>query len=341
MQPTVSLIIPVYNTEPFLRQCLQSAAEQTLPNIEVIIVNNNTPDNSAVIIDEFVKKYPHFKTTLLVGGGLGGARNEGMRHATGTYVAFLDSDDWLAPTALEKLYKAAQQNNADIVVCSSYRTDLAGKVICVGDETAAERPFVRTQATALELLKIGGKMACAWRKIIRRDIFIKHNLWFPENVSAEDVACICACFALARNYAQINEPLYYYRNRPGSLSNTNAQQAPLFLFDNFAAVRPVLKQAGIYEQISEEFEFRLLSMLIGGEGDGNGGYKKLLPVNRRKLFKKSREFYLALADGFFAKRSFVFRCKWAVFRTALKYNLPSLPLWMRGPLHAVFYLSRP
>lgn len=336
MKPLISLIIPVYNTEPFLRQCLESAAQQTLGNIEVIIVNNNTPDNSAVIIDEYVKKYPHFKTTLLVGGGLGGARNAGMKMATGEYLAFLDSDDWIAPNALEKLYTAAKQNNADIVVCSANNTDLYGNVTGA-DDTSRQKPFTLTNVPALQLLKIGGEMACAWRKIIRRRIFTEHDLWFPENVSAEDVACISACFAFSKTYVQLADRLWYYRNRPGSLSNTNAQQAPVYLFDNFAAVRPVLQKYGIYDEIAEEFEFRLISMIIGNEGYGNGGFKKLTAPNRRKLIEKCRDFYLSFPKDFFKNRNQIFRTKWFIFRLSLKLNYPALPVILRGPLH-IFYL---
>lgn len=339
MKPILSLIIPVYNTEPFLRQCLESAAQQTLKDIEVIIVNNNTPDNSAVIIEEYVKKYPHFKTTLRVGGGLGGARNAGMKIATGEYVAFLDSDDWIAPNALEKLYTAAQQDNADIVVCSANNTDLDGQVTGA-DDTSRQKPFTLKNAAPVQLLKIGGEMACAWRKIIRRRIFTEHNLWFPENVSAEDVACISVCFAFSKTYTQLPERLWYYRNRPGSLSNTNAQQAPIYLFDNFAQVRPILQKYGLYPQLAEEFEFRLISMIIGNEGHGNGGFKKLTAQNRRKLFDKCRDFYLSFPADFFKNRNWVFRTKWKVFRLALQLNCPVLPLIMRGPLHILYLFCK-
>lgn len=339
MKPLISLIIPVYNTEPFLRQCLESVAQQTLGNIEVIIINNNTPDNSPVIIDEYVKKYPHFKTTLLVGGKVGGARNAGLKMATGQYVAFLDSDDWIAPDALEKLYTAAKQNDADIVVCSANNTDLYGQVTGA-DDTSRQKPFTLTNAPAVQLLKIGGEMACPWRKIIRRSIFTEHDLWFPENVSAEDVACICACFAFSKNYVQLADRLWYYRNRPGSLSNTNAQQAPIYLFDNFAAVRPLLKKYGIYDEVAEEFEFRLISMIIGNEGYGNGGFKKLTAQNRRKLFEKCRTFYLSFPKDFFKNRNQIFRTKWFIFHLSLKLNRPALPVILRGPLHILYLFCK-
>ena len=107
--PKISVIVPVYNSQKYLRHCLQSLAEQTLPDIEVLMVNNNTPDGSQQIMDEFAARDPRFKSFFRKDGMAGGARNEGLKHARGEYVAFVDADDWVLPSFLEVLYHDARQ----------------------------------------------------------------------------------------------------------------------------------------------------------------------------------------------------------------------------------------
>lgn len=114
----VSIIVPVYNVEKFIRKCLDSLVNQTLKDIEVIVVNDGSPDNSQKIIDEFVKKYPKkVKSFIKENGGQGTARNLGLKHAKGEYISFVDSDDYLSTDALEKMYNIAKKENSDIVIC--------------------------------------------------------------------------------------------------------------------------------------------------------------------------------------------------------------------------------
>ena len=112
--PKISVIVPVYNSQKYLRHCLQSLAEQTLPDIEVLMVNNNTPDGSQQIMDEFAARDPRFKSRR--DGMAGGTRNEGLKHARGEYVAFVDADDWVLPSFLEVLYHNARQYQVDISI---------------------------------------------------------------------------------------------------------------------------------------------------------------------------------------------------------------------------------
>ena len=114
----VSVIVPVYNVEKYLNKCLDSLVNQTLNDIEIIIVNDGSPDNSQNIIDEYVKRYPKLVNSFIKeNGGQGSARNLGLDHATGEYISFVDSDDWLDLNTLEEMYNLAHQNKSDIVVC--------------------------------------------------------------------------------------------------------------------------------------------------------------------------------------------------------------------------------
>ena len=117
----VSVIVPVYNVEKYIRVCLDTLVHQTLSNIEIIVVNDGTKDDSQKIIDEFSSLYPDKIIALKKeNGGLSDARNYGLEHASGAYVGFVDSDDYTDIEMYQKLYEKAKQENADIVVCGYY-----------------------------------------------------------------------------------------------------------------------------------------------------------------------------------------------------------------------------
>ncbi|MDD6093173.1 MAG: glycosyltransferase family 2 protein [bacterium] len=118
MKIKVSVIVPVWNVEKFISKCLDSLVNQTLKEIEIIVVNDGSPDNSQEIIDEYVKKYPDkLKSFIKENGGQGSARNLGIEKAKGEYLSFVDSDDWIDLDALEKMYSLGKKENSDIVIC--------------------------------------------------------------------------------------------------------------------------------------------------------------------------------------------------------------------------------
>ena len=116
----VSVIVPVYNVEEYLAPCLDSLVKQTLQDIEIIVVNDGSPDNSQEIIDRYVKKYPNLvKAMIKENGGQASARNMALEIAKGEYVNFVDSDDWVKIDMYENMYKKAKEEDADIVVCNT------------------------------------------------------------------------------------------------------------------------------------------------------------------------------------------------------------------------------
>lgn len=118
MKVKVSVIVPVYNVEKFIDKCLDSLVNQTLKEIEIIVVNDGSPDNSQKIIDDYVKKYPSkVKSLIKENGGQGSARNMGLDIANGEYISFIDSDDWIDLDTLEKMYNLAKKEKSDIVIC--------------------------------------------------------------------------------------------------------------------------------------------------------------------------------------------------------------------------------
>ena len=225
MKIKVSVIVPVYNVEKFIDKCLNSIVNQTLKEIEIIVVNDGSPDNSQKIIDKYVKKYPDkIKSYIKENGGQGSARNYGLKKATGEYIGYVDSDDFVEKDMYKKLYNKAKENNYDIVVCGNYNVseDYQNKNIDA---------FINNYNTDLENIFFG-KMA-VWNKIYKRDILIKNKLEFKEKVWYEDLAFTLKAIMNSNTFAFIDEPLYDYLIREGSTMNNSNVQRNLEILDAF------------------------------------------------------------------------------------------------------------
>lgn len=221
----LSIIVPVYGVEKYIDKCLNSLVKQSLKEIEIIVVNDGTKDNSQKIIDKYVKKYPDkIKSYIKENGGQGSARNYGLEKANGEYIGYVDSDDFVEKDMYKKLYNKAKENNYDIVVCGNYNVseDYQNKNIDT---------FINNYNTDLENIFFG-KMA-VWNKIYKRDILIKNKLEFKEKVWYEDLAFTLKAIMNSSTFAFIDEPLYDYLIREGSTMNNSNVQRNLEILDAF------------------------------------------------------------------------------------------------------------
>ena len=221
----VSVIVPVYGVEKYIDKCLDSLVKQSLKEIEVIVVNDGTKDNSQKIIDKYAKKYPDkIKSYIKENGGQGSARNYGLKKATGEYIGYVDSDDFIEKDMYKKLYNKAKENDYDIVVCGNYNVseDYQNKIIDT---------FINNYNTDLENIFFG-KMA-VWNKIYKRDILVKNKLDFKEKVWYEDLAFTLKTIMNSNTFAFINEPLYDYLIREGSVMNNSNAKRNLEIIDAF------------------------------------------------------------------------------------------------------------
>ena len=221
----LSIIVPVYGVEKYIDKCLNSLVKQSLKEIEVIVVNDGTKDNSQKIIDKYVKKYPDkIKSYIKENGGQGSARNYGLKKASGEYIGYVDSNDFVEKDMYKKLYNKAKENNYDIVVCGNYNVseDYQNKNIDA---------FINNYNTDLENIFFG-KMA-VWNKIYKRDILIKNKLEFKEKVWYEDLAFTLKAIMNSNTFAFIDEPLYDYLIREGSTMNNSNVQRNLEILDAF------------------------------------------------------------------------------------------------------------
>ncbi|WP_195218181.1 glycosyltransferase [Turicibacter sanguinis] len=214
----VSVIVPIYNTSSFLNKCLNSLVHQTLDDIEIICVNDGSTDHSQQIIDDFLLKYPYrIKSILKSNGGLSDARNVGLREATGDYIAFLDSDDYVEKDLYEKMYSKALRTNADIIVCGFKRITLEGEVLSV------EQIRLREYYSSIDALT--SIAPAAWNKLYKRELWIYSDVKYPKGVWYEDLPTTIKLMLYANNIATINEPLIYYVQHPNSISYTFDERA--------------------------------------------------------------------------------------------------------------------
>ena len=177
--PKVSVIIPVYNVEPYLRKCLDSVVNQTLRDIEIICVDDGSTDGSAAILSEYAAKDPRVKVLMHEHANAGAARNAGMSVATGEYLGFVDSDDWCDLTLFEKAYAKAKADNADVVLwrhreCDE-RSGTARREVPFGASIGVRSPFA---ATALGDSAFSCFNFAPWNRMVRAETVRRQRLEF-------------------------------------------------------------------------------------------------------------------------------------------------------------------
>lgn len=251
--PYISVIVPVYNVEKYLRKCLDSLVNQTLKNIEIIIVNDGTKDNSQEIINEFKEKYKNIKSYIKENSGLSSARNYGLEYANGDYIAFVDSDDYIELDMYEKMYKKAISNNFDLVVC-----DL--KYIYPKKEKLAysniSEDIIGKDNLKKEMIKI---YPAAWNKLYKKDLFNK-KIRFKEKVWFEDVEFIYRLFPYINNIGVIREPLYNYLQRDGAITSVFDKRLYDYI-ENFNGIIKFYKKNKLYDKYKDELEYSYVRYL--------------------------------------------------------------------------------
>lgn len=271
--PKVSVIVPVYNVEEYLDKCLDSLVNQTLNDIEFIIVNDGTTDNSEQIILKYKEKYPSKIVYLKKeNGGLSDARNFGMPYAKGDYIAFLDSDDYVELDTYEKLYNRAIQTDADMVECDFY-WEYSDKKI--HDTSANYKDESDMYANA---------RVVAWNKLYKKDLIINSGIKFPKGLRYEDLEFFYKILPQLKKIELINEPLIHYVQRDDSITYVqNEKTADIFaILDN---IINYYKWINLYNEYNQELEYMYVRILFGSS------FKRMLNIKdketRRKLLMDS------------------------------------------------------
>lgn len=245
--PCISVIIPVYNVEAYLRQCLDSIINQTLRDIEVICVDDGSTDGSASILAEYAAKDSRVKVAVRAHTNAGECRNAGMRLATGEYLGFVDSDDWCDRDLFKKAYAKAKSVDADVVSwrfdAYDMRTRRKGAARVFGDGVLAlPNPF--SPADLGEGL-FSPLTYAPWGRIVRRSLVAEHGIAFQSLERTNDVYFCCMARALSPRQAIVNEVLYTYRVGMSTNLQANNAKSPDSVFEAWSAVSAGLAAVGM------------------------------------------------------------------------------------------------
>ena len=209
----VSVIVPVYNVEQYIRQCAQSLFSQTWEDIEFIFVDDGSPDNSIAIIQEVLESFPQRKDSTKIlrqeNKGLPQARMTGLRQATGDYIIHVDSDDWVEPNYIEAMATRAMETDADMVYCDFFK-EYPHKPPKVTREASFSPPEGHEAIKAMHNSKIRAYM---WNKLLRRSLYNLDALFVPVRPYHEDIVFQSQFLYNARKCVHVWEPLYHYRRR--------------------------------------------------------------------------------------------------------------------------------
>lgn len=216
----VSVVIPVYNVEKYIRQCLESVINQTLKDIEIICINDGSKDNTLKILEEYSQKDSRIVLIDKENEGLSAARNQGTELARGEYISYIDSDDWVDIHYLEELYNAAKKYNSD-VACSSIIRVTGGrrrnKLIYKKEE------FTRDIDKKNELTNVP-IYSYVWNKIYKRDKLIQSGVKFPIGRVYEDIIWSIQAIYYLDGVVTVPSAIYYYRKNPTSVMSSKAKQ---------------------------------------------------------------------------------------------------------------------
>ena len=216
--PDVSVILAVYNVEPYIERCLHSLFGQTLEDIEYIFVDDGSTDGSISVIYDILDQYPHRKGAVKVlhhehNCGVAATRTTGIRAATGGYIIHCDPDDWVEPDMYGKMYARAVETDADIVACHYWLND--NMVAC---------DYADTPQGCLEnMIQNRYRYVHLWTKLVRRSLIVGHDIVPFEGIDyAEDLNCMIRTYYWANSISIVREPLYHYCARANSVSTSEA-----------------------------------------------------------------------------------------------------------------------
>lgn len=224
MGDKISVIIPVYNVEKYLDKCIMSVINQSYKNLEIIIVDDGSTDNSRVLCDKYAKIDNRIKVFHKKNGGLSDARNFGLKHATGEFIAFLDSDDWIDEKLYTTLYSNLHMYNADISICkykkvyneneklNGENTNGKYKIEVIGNISALEKLHLHCDENRVQMI-------VAWNKLYKKELL--DGELFPRGKIHEDELLIPQLLYKANKIVYINKELIYYRQRENSIMNKN------------------------------------------------------------------------------------------------------------------------
>ena len=243
----LSIIVPMYNVEAYIEECLDSLVNQTLKDFEVLLVDDGCIDSTVSLVKPYLANYSNFHLLQKENGGLSDARNYAIPYAKGTYICFLDSDDFVEPTLYEKLVNLMDEGDYDVCVTDIefYYKD-ANKRFVMKGLSDWKASTIQKQALLSPMF--------AWNKIYKRSLF-EDDYRYPVNTWYEDIPVTTMIFARATKIGYLQECLMHYRQREGSIMQDNQNPRVKEIFQVMEMVRENFENAGLYETYYDELEY--------------------------------------------------------------------------------------
>ena len=247
----VSIIVPVYNIENYIRVCVESILDQTYESFELILVDDGSPDNCGRICDEYAEKDVRIKVIHKENGGLTSARNAGLSVAKGDWIMHVDGDDWIEPDMIESLIEAAKATEADLVFSDFIKYG----------PNAGNNQLPSWNSDKIDSMSryIAYVMTTIWGSIAKRSLYIDHSLKSPEGINyCEDFHLIVRLCHFAKKIVNVHKPFYHYRYRPTSIiANMNKRTELDEQWVNQDTIR-FFKEQGVYEDYRKVMNWRVL-----------------------------------------------------------------------------------
>ncbi len=287
MEKLLSVIIPIYNVEPYLDRCMESIVNQTYKNLEIIMVDDGSPDNCPELCDQWQRKDVRIKVIHKKNGGLSDARNAGLDIASGEYIAFVDSDDFVDLDMYRSMIEALERTGADISTCGRYSYRNGD----VSERHTSSKEVILTPIQAInELLRGGLIEEAAWDKVYKRNLFNK--IVFPVGEINEDLPIMPHLFERANTIVCTGKPFYYYCENLGSITHEAYNEKKRIVIKHIEEVSSFIENK--YPELKEAV----------GEFQGRyaGGFLIIFEQNKelKTKYAKDYQFYKSLC-----KRNFI------------------------------------
>lgn len=288
----ISIIVPIYKVEKYIRQCVDSIIAQSLTDIEIILVDDGSPDGCPAICDEYAQADSRVKVVHKKNGGLMSARQAGLKAATGDYIGFVDGDDWIEPDMYEHFANAIKKHKPDILMSEFYfsypdRNEVSTQCL---DADYFEKADLKSKVYPTMLFRgeyyYFGVQPCCWAKVYKKELLEKHLYSVTTKIKmGEDAAFTYPCLLDADNMCYIDKPLYHYRNNPQSMTNAYDSNMEDTILIPYEALDKCFKEYdysdGLLNQL-DNYLFYLLNIFIRNEVSRDN---KKSPISKIRTFK--------------------------------------------------------
>lgn len=277
----ISVIVPVYNVEKYLPQCIDSILNQTEKNLEIILVDDGSLDNSGKICDEFSKKDDRIVVIHKKNNGLSSARNAGLEIAKGNYIGFVDSDDWLDKSMYEVLLKLLKENNSDISCCDFFKTANSDDSIPHIDNEIINS-YNNIESLNNFYNGLYTQTVVAWNKLYKRELF--KDISYPVGKIHEDEGTTYKLYYKANKITYTNRPLYYYRITPNSITTSKFNKKRLDIIDVYDEKVKFIKNINneeIYSKTLKWYLFKLINCYFECSNNIENNTEYLTLINQK------------------------------------------------------------